>query len=417
MLTKNQLARQMQSLDAGDDASRRQILDSLLSQKSEDWRSLPEETITPTRSSLIALLNGDGLHATVRQQIVVLMGNFGEHASPAVPTLVGLLHKGVPESMREAAVRSLAKIGKAAASAVGDMVEVLPDAKPKLAIEILRAIRTIGSADKHARAALLAYWNTPNTVASQAETAYTLRHLKVECENAGAFLVRLLNEPKDIALRKLAAEALGLFDAEEPGVAPALLMAAITPQKDDSLATLANASLERLGLSRADAFEECAKQLNMTPVAETALRTPQPLAVEAAIHALSSRDKRVREKAANILAHHGATAIEAAPSLRKLLKSDDRHLKLAAAKALCHISKDPLAVDALVELLTDSAKVHEDSEDKRRQFLQTVIEALWRAGAQAKGAVTALTKVAKDPNRHVRESAERALTSIKQATI
>jgi hypothetical protein len=48
----------------------------------------------------------------------------------------------------------------------------------------------------------------------------------------------------------------------------------------------------------------------------------------------------------------------------------------------------------------------------RRTFLQTVMEALGRIGPPAKGAVPALTAMAKDANRHVRESALLALAKI-----
>lgn len=412
MLTKNQLAKHNQTLDLHDDAARRQTLEVLLKQSAEDWNATSEEFIEKTQASLLALLAEPEVSGFVRQQIITLLGHFGALAGPAVPTLVKFLERDTPEAMREATARALGKIGKPAHAASKVMVTFLTDSKPRLALEILIALRLIGDASRTVREALLAYWYAPNLVANQAEAALTLCSLKIECPSTVPFLINLLVDSKGPNLRKLAADALGTFDRSTPGVAPALLMTIIAPGKDETVPALATESLARLGCSLQEAFEECAAQLKSSPSAEAALRSPHPLAVGATIGALSLRDKKVREKAIQILAQHGDLAIEAAPALRKFLKSDERNLKLAAAKSLWHIAKDTSAIDALIELLSDAPE--DASEDERRQFLQTVIEALWRAGAEARRAIDPLSRLVKDPNRHIRESAQRALASIQQ---
>ena len=66
----------------------------------------------------------------------------------------------------------------------------------------------------------------------------------------------------------------------------------------------------------------------------------------------------------------------------------------------------------LVDLLEETRTFTSDATESRRRYLQTVIEALRRMGPPAKGAIPALTAMAKDKNRNVSESALSALKEI-----
>ena len=80
---------------------------------------------------------------------------------------------------------------------------------------------------------------------------------------------------------------------------------------------------------------------------------------------------------------------------------------------LWNVSKNADAVvPVLAELLASKTVPNPDAPDARRVFFQAVIESLCRIGPSAKAAIPALNRKAKDENRLVRESAQRALREI-----
>jgi hypothetical protein len=124
----------------------------------------------------------------------------------------------------------------------------------------------------------------------------------------------------------------------------------------------------------------------------------------------------VRETAIRILSSLGEGAAEAVPALTTLLRDKDRDVRLAAAKSLWNITKQPeVAVPVLVDLLGVKWAAGQASSESRRGFLQTVIEALRRIGPPAQAAVAALQAKTKYHNRLVSESAFRALHAIAPA--
>jgi HEAT repeat protein len=160
----------------------------------------------------------------------------------------------------------------------------------------------------------------------------------------------------------------------------------------------------------------CARQLKDSLYAEAALRKSGPAAVPALIEALESDDAVAREKAARTLGSLGEAAAEAVPALTEAL--EDKHLpvRLAAAKGLWNVTKNAdLVVPVLADLLKGkwlSTSSAPDAAEERRRFVQSVIESLCRIGAPAKAAVPVLNQKAKDDNRLIRESAQRALREI-----
>jgi hypothetical protein len=105
--------------------------------------------------------------------------------------------------------------------------------------------------------------------------------------------------------------------------------------------------------------------------------------------------------------------VSAAPAVTAALRDKDMVIRLAAAKCLWSITKEPnTAVPALIALLDVKWPAADDSSAERRRFLQTVIEALWRIGSAARAAVPALTVKTKDKCRHISASALNALNAI-----
>src|SRR5262249_34682607 len=192
----------------------------------------------------------------------------------------------------------------------------------------------------------------------------------------------------------------------------ALLTAALN-DKDEKVRQTAEASLEHLRLTHQKAMQLCARQLKDSVYAEAALRHGGPLAVPALIQALGAEEPLGREKAARTLGSIGEGAVPAAGALATALHDKDRNVRLAAAKALWNITKNAEAiVPVLVDLLGENGSGLADDGESRRRHLQTVIEALWRIGPPAKGAIPALSHMTKDKNRHISESAQSALKEI-----
>jgi HEAT repeat protein len=170
-----------------------------------------------------------------------------------------------------------------------------------------------------------------------------------------------------------------------------VLLTAALNDKDEKVREVAEAGLAQLHLSHEKAIHLCLKQLKDSCYAETALRNSGQLAVSALIKALGTKDSGTREKAARTLGCLGESAAEAIPALTLALHDKDLDVRLAAAKGLWNITKNAeVVVPVLVGLLEENGAVASDAGELRRRYLQTVIEALWRMGPAAKGAIPAL---------------------------
>jgi HEAT repeat protein len=169
---------------------------------------------------------------------------------------------------------------------------------------------------------------------------------------------------------------------------------------------MAQAGLDRMLLSHEKAIRLCSRQLGDSSYAEAALRKSGQLAVPALIEALGTEEPAIRAIAARTLGCLGEVAAEAVPALITVLHDNDLDVRLAAAKGLWNITKTAdVVVPALVNLLDVKGTTDLEASETRRRFLQTVMEALSRIGPPATAAVSGLTAMTKDNNRHIRESA------------
>jgi HEAT repeat protein len=182
---------------------------------------------------------------------------------------------------------------------------------------------------------------------------------------------------------------------------------------EEAVRLLAAAGLRRLHLSQDKALQSCARQLKACPCAETALTRFGPRAVPALLQALEADDAATRAKAARTLSGIGDAAAPAVPALRAALRDGDLAVRLAAAKAVWNITaQTEEVVPTLAGLLKRKWPAGPDPTEVRRQFLQGVIEALGRIGTPATAALPMLLEKTRDENRHVRESAARAVRQI-----
>ena len=210
----------------------------------------------------------------------------------------------------------------------------------------------------------------------------------------------------------MSAEALGWCGkSDDAGVVPAL--AAALNDADEEVRGLATVGLRRMKLSPEMAIQVCCEQLKNSPHAETALRRFGQSAVPSLIRALGAKDAATREKAARALSGIGEAAAEASPPLIQALRDGDADVRLAVAKALWSITKEAQkVVPALAHLLERKWPPSPEADELRRRFLMAVIESLGRIGPPAQVAIPALLDKTGDENRHVRESAIRALRQI-----
>lgn len=413
MLELDKLPHDLKTLEHGDDAARRQVIQSLKGHEKKEWAAAPAKTVHSLVELLKRQLLGDAKKPSVHQDVIVILGQIGPRAESAVEQLGEFLRPGIPDPVREAAALALGRIGSAASSEVDHLAELVTSTRASLAVQAIRALGDIGCADEVVRDALMNLWQSPShSQACQIQTAIALRKLKIDAIGVVRFMTIALAANQDVAGRRMAIEGLNICGPNDLDVVPALLQATLK-DKDEEVRKLAEASLTQLRLSREKASQICAKQLGESAYAESALKQCGQVAVPALIQALTSEDALTREKATRILGSLGEAAAAAAPALTKALQSKDLDFRLAVAKSLWNITQnaDPV-VPVLIDLLQKKWPAAEAESESRRRFLQTVIEALWRIGPPAAAAVPALIEKKKDKNRLISESAASALKEI-----
>jgi HEAT repeat protein len=415
MLDLRQLHKHILALDDGDDTLRRQALQSLRDHDEQEWATAPMEV----SDALVKVLQGQLLNGMkqplAQKEVATILGNMGPRSKPALPQLIELLHEDVPGSLREAAVTALGKIGKEASVAVDQLVQLVANSRPALSVQAVRALGNIGCADDGVRSVLVNLWLSPlQPQSGKAQVAIALCRLHISAHNLFGTLTRTLVEHQDADLRKAAAEALAWCSKDDTDVVPALLTASLSDTKE-AVRQMAQAGLDHMRLSHEKAIRLCSRQLGDSCYAEGALRKSGQLAVPALIEALGAEEPAIRVKAARTLGCLGEAGAEAAPALTTALHDNDPDVRLAAAKGLWNTTKTAdVVVPALVDLLKAKGADLEAGEARRR-FLQTVMEALGRIGPPATAAVSALTAMAKDNNRHLRETALTTLQKIAPA--
>jgi HEAT repeat protein len=417
MLDLGQLRHHIKTLNSGDKSIWQEAIRSLKGHESRVWTTAPPEIVGLLVESLRHRLTrgseGNGLTVppAFRQEAAILLGMIGPRSASAVPQLIELLKGGNGEGVREAAATALGRIGKQAGVAVGDLIRVLQtNCRANLAARVARALGEIGRAGDEVHSALVGAWILHGDhLKGQASIA--LCQLGCDAPGLLPYLTTTLVANRDAALRKMSAEALGWCGKSDAGVVPAL--AAALNDEDEEVRGLAAFGLRRMKLSQKMAIQVCCQQLKNSPHAETALRRFGQSAVPSLIRALGAKDATTREKAAQALSGIGEAAAEASRPLFQALRDGDPGVRLAVAKALWSITKEAReVVPALAHLLERKWPPRPEADDSRRRFLLAVIESLGRIGPPARVAIPALLDKTGDENRHVRESAIRALRQI-----
>jgi len=420
MVDQRQLHKQIQALNSGDEPNRRDAIHALKIHEAVEWEPLSNEVIRNLVEALRHQLPKSpeaGVKPPLfRQEVVTILGNIGVRAEPALPQLVEMLEDGVPDGIREATATALGKIGKESKVAIDALIKILNSScRIALADRVARALGDIGCADQRVKNALVNLWLVPiHSQSNQVQVAIALCKLRIEARGLLKSLSTTLVASRDTSLRRSAAEALAWCSKNDIDVVPALTAALY--DEDEEVQKLAQGALTQMRLSKEKAIHLCAMQLKDSIHAEAALRKSGQLAVPALIEALESKEAIAREKAARTLGAIGELALEAVPAMTEVLHDKQLDVRLSAAKGLWNIAKNAEAVvPVLAELLGGKKYPEPATPDSKRQFVQSIIEALCRIGPPAKAAVPALTQKTKDENRLVRESALRALREISPA--
>ena len=111
MLELAQINDELQVLDNGDEASRRQAIHSLKQFEEQEWAEAPPKVI----QSLVKALKNHWRAAkqpSIRQEVATILGRMGPRSEPAIPQLVELLQEGAPDAICEAAAIALGKLAK-----------------------------------------------------------------------------------------------------------------------------------------------------------------------------------------------------------------------------------------------------------------------------------------------------------------
>src|SRR5262249_2034359 len=388
MINQQQFRNHILALEGGDLVLKRQTFQSLRDRGEEEWADAPVKTAAASGGCLKRQAPKSPKGAVLPEGAGANPGNMGAHSAPAVPQLAELLREGVPDAVREAAATALGKIGKPAKAAAAHLARLLANSRPALSVRAIRALGNIGCADAGVRSTLTKFWLLPEQIeAGKAEIASALCQLGIGAKNLLEILTKVLVTSKEIPLREAAAEALAWCNKADPGVVPALLTA-ILSDKHEGVREAAQAGLDRMKLSPEEAVWVCAEQLGDSPYAEAALRKGGPKAAPALMKALGAKESEIRATASRTLGGIGEAAAAAAAALAGALSDATPEVRLAAAKALWDVTKTAnLAVPALVDLLKAKGQTDPGGGDRRRMFLQTVMEALGRIGPPATGAV------------------------------
>ena len=416
MLDTSQLQKQIQAIDNGDETVKKQALQALRQHDEQAWAAAPAEACNSVIKALKSQLLNGVKQPLALKEVAIILGNMGARSKSLLPQLIDLLKDGVPDPVREAAVTALGKLGKEAKVAVDQVVHLLANSRPALSSHAIRALGNIGCADERVRSVLVNFWLSPLQLQSgTAQVAIALCKLHITVPNLFATVTRTLVANPDAGLRKAAAEALAWCGKNETDVVPALLTASLNDTNDE-VRLMAQAGLDQMRLSKEKAIHLCSKQLGDSSYAEAALRKSGQLAVPGLIEALESDEPDIRVKAARTLGCLGEAAVDAAPALTAVLKDKNLDVRLAVVKGLWNITKTgDVVVPVLIDMLEAKGGADPDAGETRRRFLQTVMEALSRIEPPPAAAVPALTAMAKDSNRHIRESALLTLQKIAPA--
>jgi HEAT repeat protein len=379
----------------------------------------------------------------VRRESAEALGKIGHAAKSAVPTLLNALGdekasvtmhaawalgriggEAVPqliETLKDArrqyaVVVILGDIGPAAEPAVAQLAALLSEPKlgPDLGREILLALAHIGPAAREAVPALLKILDDEESQL-RASAAWALA--KIGAREAVPILIKALPKRDNSQLSIVAPMALLLLNRDNEALTRIVLprVAELLGHDSAQIKSEAAAALAALGEKAAPAIPDLDAGLqDADPSVRVAFLSALAALGPASVVALPNIEKMladpvlsVRYAASHAIGKIGPPAIAAVPRLEKNLNERDEFLQFVSAWALVQVDpeREDLAAICLGPLVHNLN--HHDPHVRNEAVL-----ALSLLGPEAKSAVQALEAIAADPDETVRKSVADALKEI-----
>jgi HEAT repeat protein len=343
-------------------------------------RQMRVEDLRSVTPGLLELLKAP--QADVRLQIASLLPRIGpSETKAAIPTLIDLLDES-NFNYRLQASQALGKIGPEARAAIPGLVGLLDDGP--VSIGASQALSQFGP---DAVKPVLDTWYREDTV-NRPGVIQALVQLGPLATPAIPKLVEALSKSQYAPIRSLAGMALQQIGVE----AVPSLSKALTDESPDARRLAA----QRLGAMGPTAREAIPALLHALQDSDGQVRLQAAYALWQIDHeakqvipillaSLKDKDPKVRNSSAPLLAQIGPIPESAVPELQAALKGKDALIRVNAAEALCglpgHIKE---AIPVLLPAL-------------RNRFQRSgAIDALAKAGPEAKDAVPALVSLLQD---------------------
>ncbi len=335
---------------------------------------------------------------------------------PKHPAALPALLQGMQEKeakMRKAAAESLGDIGPEAKAAETALVEALRDADLGVRWAAAEALGLVGP-EAHAAVPALAKALKDREIL--AAVAAALGQIGPAAKDAVPALSEVLKE-KDRALRWVAAVALVRIDPSAAGPASRLFAEALN-NPDERARYDVMIYLSRMGSAAKEAAPDLAALLRHRDPAirANAVRGLASIGFQASavlpalVEALQDENQHIRYLAALTLGDAGPKAKAALPALAARLNDGECWPRITAARAVWRIGGD---TKAAVPILIAAARGVGVAREVFGPYprIYAIVE-LGEMGAQARGAIPALTTALKDQVEDVRKAAAAALKKI-----
>jgi HEAT repeat protein/S1-C subfamily serine protease len=312
--------------------------------------------------------------AHLRAAVASVLGDMRETAAAAVDDLAKAL-EDPDRSVRLAAAEALGKIGKPAKSALLPLLVAANDADPEMRRTAAEAIPEIGPPSRDDATKLVKLWSE-RSVEKRARLLAIMQAMKPDPATATVLFAPLLNDP-DLNIRASVIESL----AKAGPAAHADTFGKLLKAADDPNPKLRKTAMDAL--------------VKMGPAEQSDSKD-----LEAGLRANS---EQVRLFCVEQLSRFGEKAQTSIPDIARLLRDADPPVRAAAATALGRIGSPALIV--LDDLLACR-------EDKSPIVRCAVVETLAIFGRE-RHLLPLLFSTFDDPEKRVRETAARALKSLK----
>jgi len=327
------------------------------------------------------------------------IGKKGAKAKSAVVDLIGIVESDSSDRVKAAAIRTLEKIGDAAA--VSSIVKALEDGDPDVCFDAFRALETFGPKSKKEAIRALINIAGKGKGPSRSDAINSLGQIGPAAKDAVPVLIdefrydddrfrwRMIESKSPAVvrplIRKMAANRRSLNENSVHalvGIGPCAVPA-LRRALSSSYKSVRRYSAQTLGLMGPEAGD----------------------AVPELIRLLDDKYEDARVNAVVALGRIRSKAQAAIPRLRKIYEDKKCNYRYTAATALCRIAPSPDILEHLIdEIRNDQAKM---SNDQLR-----AINALREIGPAAEPAIPALIECAKNGNPTTRGCAVAVLGKI-----